>query len=219
MRIELGTVRESPFVGVFSMATEKIVLVPKTLSQKEEKKIIDIFGIELVKASIANSSLIGIFAEGNSKGIIAGSVLEENERQEMLQIGLKVKKIHGITAVGNLLAVNDKKGICSNIFSRQQMLEIEKFLGIELMQATINNSDVVGASIVATNKGFVINKTAKQEEMEKIGLHFGLQGEPATANTGDCFIANSLVANSNSAIAGIVTTGFELARIDNGLRG
>mgnify|MGYP001589309342 CR=1 FL=1 len=99
------------------------------------------------------------------------------------------------------------------------MREIEKFLGIELMQATINCSDVVGASIVATNKGFVINKMAKQEEMEKIGLHFGLQGAPATANTGDCFIANSLVANSNSAIAGQITTGFELARIDDGLRG
>lgn len=219
MRIDLGTVRESPFVGIFSLATEKIVFVPKTISKKEENRITDIFGIEVVKASIANSSLLGVFAEGNSKGIVAGSVLEENELQELRQMGIKAQKIAGITAVGNLLAVNDKKGVCSNIFSKQQVNDIEKFLGIELMHAAINGSDVVGASVVATNSGLVINKTARPEEMKKICDHFGMQGAAATANAGDCFIANSLVANSGSAIAGMMTTGFELARIDDGLRG
>ena len=219
MKIELGTVRETPFVGIFALATEKFVLVPKTISEKEGKKIKSIFGIEIVKASIANSGLLGVLSAGNSNGIIAGSVMEEKEKKEMEHAGIKVKKIENISAIGNLIAGNDSKGVCSSAFSQKQKKEIEKFLGIKLKEATVAGSDLVGAGIVATNKGFILNKTTSDDEGKEIEKHFGIQGAKGTANAGDCFVGNSLIANSQAALAGINTTGFELARIDEGLRG
>lgn len=219
MKIELGTVRESPFVGIFAIATDKHVFVPKPISRKEEKKLSELFDVELVKASVANSTLLGVLSAGNSKGLVAGSVLEEKEKKELEQAGIKVKRIENVTAVGNLLAVNDSKGICSGLFSEKQRKEIERFLGIELMQATVAENDIVGASVVATNKGFAINKMASDEEAESIEAHFGIPGAKATANAGDSFIGNSFIANSDSALAGLATTGFELARLDEGLRG
>jgi translation initiation factor 6 len=206
-------------VGIFAIATEKFVLVPKTISAKEERVVKGLFGADIIKASIANSGLLGVLAAGNSRGIVAGSVIEGREEKELLEAGVRVKTIENFSAVGNLLAVNDSKGICPNAFSEKQRKEIERFLGVELMEATIAGSDVVGAGIVATNRGFVLNKTASAKEAEEIEKHFGIKGTKATANAGDCFLGNSLVANGENALAGINTTGFELSRIDEGLRG
>ncbi len=219
MKIELGTVRETPFVGIFALATEKIVFTPKVISEKEEKIIRGLFDAEIVKTTIANSSLLGVLMAGNSKGLVAGSIMEPKEEKELLDAGIKVKIIENITAVGNLMAVNDSKGVCSNTFSEKQRKEIEKFLGIKLKTATVASSDIVGASIVATNKGFVINKMVLDQEAKKIEKHFGVQGAKGTANAGDVFIGNGIIANSTAALAGTNTTGFELARIDEGLRG
>lgn len=219
MKIELGTVRESPFVGIFALATDKKIFVPKSISKKEERKLRSLFGLEIIKASIANSSLLGVLAVANSKGILAGCIIEKEEEEELKEIGIKAEKIGNITAIGNLLAVNDSKGICSTLFSASQRKQIEKFLSIKLMQATVASTDVVGASIVATNKGFVLNKMASDKEAEEIEKHFGIPGAKATANTGDCFVGNSVIANSKAALAGLSTTGFELARLDEGLRG
>ncbi len=219
MKIELGTVRETPFVGIFALATEKFVLVPKAISTKEEEKITNLFGTEIIKASIANSGLLGVLSAGNSKGIIASSIIDEKEEKETKQIGIKIKKIENISAVGNLIALNDSKGVCSGAFSKKQQKEIEKFLGIKLKESTVAGSDLIGASIVATNKGFILNKMASDKEGEEIEKHFGIQGAKGTVNAGDCFVGNSLIANSQAGFAGRNTTGFELARIDEGLRG
>ncbi len=219
MRIELGTVRESPFVGIFALATDKLVFAPKPVSKKEEKRLFDVFGTEVVRASIANSSLLGVLSAGNASGLVVGSIMEMEEENQLLDAGIRVKKIGNITAVGNLLTVNDSKGICSKVFSDRQKKEIERFLGVRLMQSTVAGSDVVGASVVATNKGFVLNKMASNEEARRIERHFGIPGAKATANAGDVFVGNSVIANSFAALAGLATTGFELARLDEGLRG
>jgi translation initiation factor 6 len=219
MRLELGTVRESPFVGIFSIATEKVLFLPKTVSRKEEKRMTGLFGAEVVKASIANSNLLGVLAAANSRGLLVGRIIEDGEKKELEEAGIRVKKLSEATAVGNLLAVNDSKGVCSGLFSENQVKEIEGFFGVDLMKTSIAGSDVVGASIVATNKGFVLNKNASSQEAEAIESHFGLEGAKGTANAGDLFLGNSVVANSKAGLAGIFTTGFEMARIDEGLRG
>jgi len=219
MKIELGTVRESPFVGIFSLATDKAVFVPKSISSKERKKIESLFGLEIIKASIANSTLLGVLSAGNSNGIVSGSILSLEEEKELGEKGIRVKRLENVTAVGNLLAVNDSKGICSALFSEKQAKGIEKFLGVKLMKAKIAGTDVVGAGIVLTNKGFVLNKMASQKEGQEIEKHLGIPGAKGTVNAGDCFVGNSAVANSDACLAGQATTGFELARLDTGLRG
>ena len=219
MKIDLGTVRQSPFVGIFAIATEKIAFIPKQVSEKEEKMLKTLFDTELVKTSIANSSLLGVFAVANKKGLLATDIIEEHEEQELEKQGIKVKRVESMTAIGNLIAINDSKGLCSKLFTEKQVKEIEKFLGIEIAKGSIAESDIVGASMVATNKGFLARPEATEKELQTITKHFNLQGTTATANCGDAFIANSIIANSTSALAGKHTTGHELSRIDEGLTG
>ncbi|HLD58608.1 MAG TPA: translation initiation factor IF-6 [archaeon] len=221
MEILRRTLRGSPFVGVFCCITEKTGLFPLDagVSPKEIKDIEELFGIEVIRAKIADSSLLGILAVGNSNGFVLGEIATEKELQHLKGLGLRVKKISGVTAIGNLLEANDSKGICSPTIKPKIQREIAEFLKIELREAKIGNSDLAGSSLVATNKGFVISTRASEKEFADAKKFFGLNGSSSTANYGDAFIGNSLAANSRAAIAGIRTSGVELVRIDEGLGG
>ncbi len=219
MRIRLGTIRQSPFVGVFSIATEKAVFVPRQLARKEMKMVQELFDREAIQTTIANSSLLGVLAIGNKKGLVLPDISGERESQELEKAGFKVKRVGGAAALGNLIALNDSKGVCSTVFSEEQRKELQRFLSIDLIRASIAGSDLVGASCVATNKGFLIHPKATEKEFKAISRHFGKEGQYATANHADPFIGNSVVANSEAALVGLHTTSHELSRIDEGLGG
>jgi translation initiation factor 6 len=205
MKIELGTIRQSPFVGIFAIATTK----------REMSTVRQLFDAEVMQATVANSNLLGALAIANSRGIVLPKIAEQYEVNALQRNGIRVKVIEEISALGNLIAVNDSKGICAkHAFSEKQRKEIARFLSIELMPATIAESDLVGASCLATD-----NPHAQEKETNAIKKHFGLPTAFATANHGDAFIANSVIANSQAALAGAHTTTHELMRIEEGLSG
>jgi len=218
MRINLGTIRQSPFVGIFAIATEKIVFVPAATTKREMNAVRQLFDAEVMQATVANSNLIGALAIANSKGIVLPKIAEQHEVNALQRNGVRVKVIEEISALGNLITVNDSKGICAkHMFNEKQRKEIARFLSIELMPATIAESDLVGASCLATNKGFLLNPHAQEKESNAIKKHFGLPTAFATANHGDQFIANSVIANSQAALVGLHSTTHELIRIEEGL--
>ncbi len=219
MNIELGTIKSSPFVGVFAVVTDKVALFPKVMLPKERKKAKKLFEVEIVDAQIANSSLLGVLAVGNSKGFVVSDIAEQNEIDELQSNGLRIKKVSGITALGNLVECNDKKAFCSKVIGGRERKKIEEALKVECVQMDVAGSDLVGSGIVLTNKGFIANPLVSEKEFKRIEKEAMLQGTTATANYGDRFIGNSVIANSNAALAGIHTSGHELIRIDEGLSG
>jgi len=206
-------------VGIFSTVTEKIGLFPKDTPSEQLKNIQEMLGIETIKTNIANSSLMGVLCVGNSHGFIVSEIAEPHEIKELISAGLRVKKIPSIAAVGNLIEVNDSFGICSRIFPRELKREIEEFLKIPILDETIAGSDLIGSCMVLTNKGFLTNPEIQEKEFNSIKKFLKLNGMATTANYGDNFVGNSIVANSKGAIVGEQTSGFELIRIDEGLRG
>ncbi len=219
MNIELGTVKSSPFVGVFAVITDKIALLPPSLEAKERKQLEKLFEVELISTKLANSNLLGVLAAGNSKGFIVSEIIEESEVEALESKGLKIKKLPGLTAIGNLVECNDKKAFCSKVIGKKTRKEIEKTLNVECVETVIAESDLVGSSVVLTNKGFIVNPMASEKEFKLLKKETGVEGSAATANFGDKFIGNGIIANSNAALAGKKTTGHELIRIDEGLSG
>jgi len=219
MKIEKSFLKGSPFIGVFSCITEKIGLVPLHQEKKETARLEEFFGIEAIKTSISGSSLIGSLVKGNSTGFILPETAEEREIKALEEQGIKVKKVKGLTALGNLVAVNDSGGIASPLIEKNVFLEIKKFFGIELKQMTVANSEVAGSCIVATNKGFVVHPEIKENELKEIESILKVKGIPSTANYGDPFVANDLLANSKGVLLGEYTSNAEILMIDEGLRG
>jgi translation initiation factor 6 len=219
MNIDKKTIRSSPFIGVFCVVTDKHTLIPTGIEEKERKGLDDLFQTEVIETSLAGSGLLGVLCIGNSKGYCVSNIVEEKELTQLQEQGLKVKQLSSVDAVGNLVEVNDSLGLCSAAIPKKTKIEIEKTLGISLHHTLIAGSDIVGSAMVLTNNGFLVHPNTSDAEAAFIEKTTGLEGEGTTANQGDHFIGNSIIANSNGAMVGTLTTGHELLRIDEGLRG
>ena len=219
MKIEKSYFGGSPFIGIFSCITEKIGLLPLYTEKKEVQRTEEFFEIEVIQTSIAGSSLIGSLVKGNRKGFILPETTEKKEEKFLEEQGIKAKKINGLTALGNLVGLNDFGGIASPLIQKNAFKEIKDFFGVKLKQMTLGNSEVVGSCLVATNKGFVVHPEIKENELKEIESIFKVQGNPSTANYGDPFVANDILANSKGVLIGEYTSNAEMLMIDEGLRG
>ena len=78
-------------IGVFILATEKYALVPPDAPDKVLNVLKETLEVEVVKASIGESSIVGVLAAGNSEGVVVPyyTLDEEIERlRKTLQLSL-----------------------------------------------------------------------------------------------------------------------------------
>lgn len=219
MKLQKYTIKGSPFIGIFCRTTENVSLVPHGLSEKEKKNLKKILDTEIVPCSLAQSSLIGVLSIGNKKGFLAPEIIEPQEIKVLREIGIKIKTVDGVEAIGNLTAVNDKKGICSPALSPKTIKEIEKTLKITMTKIRIADSDLIGAACVLNNKGFVCNANASKSDVLQIKKATGLKGNLTTANFGDSFVGNGITGNSTGALVGQNSTPIEMMAIEEALSG
>ena len=219
MRIDKRSLNASPFVGVFGILSDKIMLIPVNVSQKEEKGLSDLTGTEVFKASIASSPLLGVLGLAVNDRIALSGIALESEASALRELGLKVLLLEGVTALGNLACFTEKAGIVSPVLSGEQASQLESFFGVKAVGARVAGTDLVGASVVATRKGFVVHPQATAPEFTALKKTLGIEGKLTTANYGDRFVGNSLLANSCSVVAGLNTTGHELIRIEEAFYG
>ena len=219
VNIDKRTLNASPFVGVFGILTDKIFLVPTTILEKELRGLADLTGAEVIKANIANSALLGVLGVGVKNKIALSDLALQKEVDALEKAGLKAKTIPGVTALGNLVTVTGKGGAASLVLSKAQVSEIESFFGINISRQRVAGSDIVGSSVVANSRGFIVHPQVSREEFDGLKQAFKTGGIPTSANYGDRFVGNSVLANSSSAIAGQNTTGHELIRIEEAFYG
>ena len=219
MHIEKKTIRGSPHIGVFGVMTDKIGLLPKNIMKHELKGVEDLMAVEVVKTNLASSSLLGVLAVGNSKGFVVSEIAEPQEIRELEDAGVRVAQVEGVTALGNLLEINDENGVYSKILPEKVVKDVKSFLKVSLTKQDVAGTDIVGSCLVATNRGFIAHPNISEKEFKKLEKVFGTGGAPTTANYGDVFVGNAVLANSNAVLVGEYTSGHELIRIDEGLRG
>ena len=219
MNIEKAKLNSSPYIGIFSIVTENIALVPASASREDVKAFEKTLGVTAIKTLLASSPLLGVFGVGNSRGLVVSGLVERHEIQGLEKRGLNVLKTKSISAIGNLMEVNDRHGVCSSLIGEEDCEKIENMLGVSLKKQRIAGSDLVGSCLVATNNGFMVNPNISEQEFKELEKHFKLKGTASTANYGDALVGNSLVANSRGVVAGALTSGYEIVRIDNGFRG
>ncbi len=83
MRIDKGTLCSSPFIGVFSVVTEELALMPFSILPKEERKLSDFFGVEIIKTKLAESSLIGVMCAGIKKRFVVSELVLDSEIKKL----------------------------------------------------------------------------------------------------------------------------------------
>jgi len=209
----------SPNVGVFLRANDRFLLVPKGLAQTKADRLSGSLGVTAVPASIGESRLLGPLVSMNGTGVLVSRLAEQNEIDELAAAtGLNVARLESrFTAVGNLVAANDKCALISPILEAKAASQVGEVLGTEVVRVPIKEYIQVGALVVATNNGAAVYPGLEEEEVTSLGDLLGVSAYPTSVNRGVPYVASGLVANSKNAVAGSQTTGPELVFITRAL--
>ncbi|MBS3056651.1 MAG: translation initiation factor IF-6 [Candidatus Aenigmarchaeota archaeon] len=202
MKISTTDFEGDPNLGLYGFATDKYAFLGM-------KKSLPVLKTKIIVQPMGQTRFSGIFATGNSHGIIISSFFKEYD--EYIDIPVLVLKTD-FTAIGNLVLINDN-GIIISPLIKNHAKEISDFFGLECKATTIAETGVVGSCAIATNKGCVINPFVKKQEMKIIQSVLKVPCDIGTANFSSPYVGSCVIANSNGMIISSFTSGPESGRL------
>lgn len=220
MGLHLIDVYKNPNIGLFLKANDKVLLVPKGLAPTKCERLSRDLEVSLCPTSIGGSRLLGPLASINGNGVLVSRMAEQQEIREIASgTGINVARLESrYTAVGNLVAANDKHALVSPVLEAKAVSQVRDILDAEVERVSLHQYYQVGALVVATNSGAAVFPELDEREVEKIGTCLGVEAYPTPINGGVPFVASGLVANTKNALAGNQTTGPELVFITRALK-
>ncbi|MDD5337157.1 MAG: hypothetical protein PHS02_01605, partial [Candidatus ainarchaeum sp.] len=100
------------FLGLFFRANDSVLLAPVDAPDKVVGAMESELKVRTVRASMANSNLLGLYTAMNNNGVVVPNVIEEGEARALKEAGLNVLASRELNnAHGNNLCVNDKGGL------------------------------------------------------------------------------------------------------------
>lgn len=205
-------------LGLFGKSSDKFCIVGNFILDKTAKKMEEILGVKVIRTTVANTDIVGVFCCFNSNGMVLPNIMTDREivlfknLKEEFGMNLEILKTK-FTAIGNLALANDKGAIISEIFTKKDKRRIEDCLGVEGEYSSIAKMSIVGSTGIATNKGCLIHRDATEEEIKNIESILKVPVDIGTANFGSPFVGSCFIANSSGAMIGESTTGPEVTRI------
>ena len=219
MTVYLSSIVGSPSIGVYALATETIVLIPRMVPNEKAQEFADWLKVKLLYTSIGGSVLGGALACANSNGMLLPNFVREEELTQIKSVFegnltiMETKK----TAYGNLVLANDRGAVVDPRFKENEIKKISEALGVEAVPTEIGGLPYVGSLAVATNKGVLAHPLLKDEERNILETVFKVPVDVGTINCGVPYVGTGLLANSHAAVAGSMTTGPEMFIIGNAL--
>ena len=219
MTVYLSSIVGSASIGVYSLATENIVLIPRMVPLEKAQEFADWLKVKLAYTSITGSVLAGSLVCANSNGMIVSNAIREEELAAIKSVFegnitiMDSKK----TAYGNLVLASDKGAVVDPRFKETEITKISAALGVEAVPTEIAGLPYVGSLAAATNKGVLAHPLLKDEERKILETVFKVPVDVGTVNCGVPYVGTGLLANSHAAVAGSMTTGPEMFIIGNAL--
>lgn len=209
----------SASIGVYSLATDKILIFPPQFPESKAQKVGEWLKAKVVGTTIGKSVLIGALASANSSGMVLSPFTQEKEIEAIKSASdinvtvMNTKK----TAYGNLILANDYGAIVDPRLGKRDMTQIEDTLGVEVVAGEIAGLPYVGSLATATNKGVLAHPLLKQEEQKVLKDILNVHVDVGTINCGIPYVSTGLIGNKYGAVAGSLTTGPELFIIGQAL--
>jgi translation initiation factor 6 len=205
-------------VGLFAKASDKVCIAGSTLSDKSISQLEKVLKVPVVRSTVANSEVVGIFCAVNSNGLLLPKIASDQEfgalKAALNEHGMAVERVGGkFTALGNLVLCNDKGVAVSRLLSKKELEKVEDVLGVEADYCTAGGLDSIGSCGLASNKGCVMHRDSTEEELDRVQDLLGAETDVGTGNFGSPFVGSCAIANSNGIVAGESTTGPEITRM------
>jgi len=209
----------SASIGVYSLATDRMLIMPPQVPNSKTKKLEEWLKVRAIRTTIGESVLVGALACANSNGIILPHFAREEEIKAIksaLDINIAVMDTRK-TAYGNLVLANDHGAIVDPRLKGRDVKTIADTLDVEVIPAEIAGLPYVGSLATTTNKGILAHPLIKEEEQKILMDMLKVHMDVGTVNCGIPYVATGLIGNKYGAVAGSVTTGPELFIIGHAL--
>lgn len=206
--------RGDPNIGLYGFATDSYCVLGIDPQKKILNQIKKTLQTDIKISTITGTQLIGLFASGNSNGIVLTKIIEDYELKKLkkfFDINLEVIKPKE-TALGNLILCNDKGCLISKSLTEYKK-KIADVLGCEVAVGNVAKLDIVGSAAIASNIGCLCHREASEDEMKKIEKLLKVKVDVGTVGYGSPFIKSGLIVNSKGVLYSEGTTGAELGRI------
>ena len=206
-------------IGVYSLATNEIMIVPPQVSAIKTRALEEWLKIKVIRTAIGKSVLIGALACANSNGIVLPHYVREEEIcaiKPCSDFNITVMETKR-TAYGNLILANDYGALVDPRLKEPDVKKIADTLSVEVVSGEIAGLPYVGSLATATNKGVLAHPLLKEEEQKVLKDVLKVPVDVGTINCGIPYVATGLIANIHGAIAGYMTTGPELFIIGQAL--
>jgi translation initiation factor 6 len=219
LAVYFASIVGSASIGVYSLANEKILIVPKMVPLKKAERMAEWLKVKLVHTSISGSVLAGALACANSNGILLPNSVRDEELAAIKSsfegniTVMETKK----TAYGNIVLANDRGAVVDPRLKETEIKQITETLGVDAVAGEIAELPYVGSLAVATNKGVLAHPLLKDEEKKLLADVFKVPVDVGTVNCGVPYVGTGLIGNSRAALAGSMTTGPEMFIIGNAL--
>ncbi len=210
-----GSVYGNPNVGAFSFANDSFAIVPPDVPGKVVEVFEENLQVQVHKATIAGSVLLGIMIAGNNHGMLLPYSATDEEVETLREMSsLKVERLQTrVTALGNLILANDHGALIFPWLEDKAVKTVESVLEVKAQKGSISGSPLVGSNGVATDRGVLVNPLAKEKDLAVLREVLNVQADVGTVNRGIPYVRTGMTANSRGAVVGDQTTGPELARI------
>ena len=175
------------FLGIFLANVEGKLIFHSTFPKRDFlERGAEALNLKLWEVG-GETSLLGIFVSGNSKGGVSGI-----EIPGLRFLGTRY------TALGNLIVANDKGALIAPCLESVKR-EIEKALGVKARTGTVGGMEVVGSLVLANNKGALVSPEASEEEIELIEKALKVDADYGTvAKSG--FLGSMAVVSDEGAL-------------------
>lgn len=203
-----------PNIGVYARVFEDIAIVYPGAPAEFTAALARELDVEIVSTFIQGSSIVGSLVSGNSQGLVV-SGLATDEELAVLSEYRDVFLLKGpMNAAGNIILANDCVAAVHPEMQIDVAEEIGSFLEVPVVRLTLGGIKTVGMAGFATNKGILVHPRANDTEIANLERIVDLPIGLGSVNMGSGLVGTGLLANSKGYVAGSVTTGFELGRIE-----
>jgi translation initiation factor 6 len=219
LAIYLSDIVGSPCIGVYSLATDEMAIVPGFVLASEAEKIAEWLRVKLTHTSIGGSVLVGALACANSNGILLPSFAGEAEVEAIRSVfkgNISVMETRK-TAYGNIVLANDRGAIVDPRLETPVINVIAETLGVEAVPGEVAGLPYVGSLAVATNRGVLAHPLLKDSERKVLEDVLKVPVDVGTINCGIPYVGTGLIGNRYAVVAGSMTTGPETFIIEHAL--
>ncbi|MEM1578726.1 MAG: translation initiation factor IF-6 [Archaeoglobaceae archaeon] len=166
VEVVVTTICGSELVGAMVAMNSKGVVVSNNISLKELERLKK--KIEVKEIDTPLTCLGNVFCVNDRGGIAHPELPEEiiDEVSKFLDIKIALGTIGGIKTVGMAGVITNRGGLVNPNANEWELKKIKNLMGIEALKGTANfGNDMVGSSVIANSKGYLVGKDTTGYEL------------------------------------------------------